>query len=164
MFKKNGFTSINRVLLRLQHTTAAAAPFIQDYYSALAVKAKEVLASIPNGLKAEQTNYPVLRVFASWPGDAKLGRTITWKENKKRQSQTMVEQESDADHIPDPDLHPLATLNLRNFGEAGETLDANWFQGDVQQMVWSKRVHEGDSELRVRKSPRVTAASTRHYS
>ena len=79
----------------------------------------EVLASSPNGLKAEQTNYPVLRIFASWPGDAKLERTTIWKEEEKRQSQTMVEQGSDADPIPDPDLHPLATLNPRNFGDAG---------------------------------------------
>jgi hypothetical protein len=113
-----GFTSTNRILLRLQHTTAATAPFIQGY-SALAAKTMEVLASIPNGLKAEQTNYPVLRVFASWPGDAKLERTTIWKEEEKRQSQTMVEQGSDADPIPDPDLHPLATLNPRNFGDAG---------------------------------------------
>jgi len=88
----------------------------------------------------------------------KLERTTTWKEEKKWQSQTMVEQESDTDPIPDPDLHPLTTLNQRNFKEAGETLDANWFQGDAEQkeMVQAKQMHEGHSEMaRVWKSPRL---------
>ena len=61
----------------------------------------------------------------------------------------MVKQGSEADPIPDPDLHPLATLNPCNFGEAGEALDANWFQRDVEQkeMVQAKQMHKGQSKL-----------------
>jgi hypothetical protein len=101
------------------------------------------LAKIPLGLKVKGADYPVLRVFASWPGEAKLERT----------------KKSSLDGI-DPDSHPLATLHLANFNSVGQELDQNWFQGDVEQklVVHSKRAREQDSELsRVRKSARLEA-------
>jgi hypothetical protein len=77
------------------------------------------LANVPHGLKVEGAKYPVLRVFASWPGEANLERTLTWKE----------------DNIEDPNLHPLAMLHKRNFDGIGEKLDTHWFLGDLEKKL-----------------------------
>jgi hypothetical protein len=68
-------------------------------------------------ITVEGASYPVLRVFASWPADADLERTldITDKPPLSRK-QKMVQAEDDEDIISyDPDQHPLATLHLQSF-------------------------------------------------
>ena len=53
------------------------------------------MAKVPLGLKVKDAEYPVLRVFASWPGEAKLERTIAKKQRKKvnapNKAQSMVD-------------------------------------------------------------------------
>jgi hypothetical protein len=104
----------------------------------LATQTKKVLTNIPLGLKAGHADYAVLRVFASWPGDAKLERTLDPE---------------------DLDLHPLATLHLANFNQVSLQLGINWFRGAVEQKVMasSKRAHEGrhSDTLREQKQARL---------
>jgi hypothetical protein len=112
----------------------------------------------------KDADYPVLRVFASWQGEAKLERTLEWKAetgNQKtpRKKARGIQQETSGEGIEDPDHHPLATLHLANFQKVGEKLDQNWFRGDVEQklVVHSKRAREeqGSESLHVRKSARL---------
>ncbi len=73
--------------------------------------------------------FPILRVFASWEGDAKLDRSMektckknpTSNEDKKKKVQC------------DVDPHPLVTLHLDNFNCVSKEMDINWFSGDVEQ-------------------------------
>jgi hypothetical protein len=94
------------------------------------------LAKVPLGLKVKNAEYPVLRVVASWPGEAELERTLTLKQPMNTKSRM--------DNIEDPDLHPLATLHLENFNQANERLGIQWFQGDMEQklVVHAKRARE----------------------
>jgi hypothetical protein len=92
---------------------------------------KDALATIPPScsLKVEGADYPILRVFASWPGPAVLKRTL----------------EKGKSGANDPDRHPVATLHLDNFNKVIEELDRDWFQGVGQQtlVVSSKRARGG---------------------
>ncbi len=77
------------------------------------------------------TQFPILRVFASWPGDSKLDRS-----NAETCKKTKVKNPSDEDLVDknnDVDLHPLATLHLENFIHMNEKMDVNWFRGFVEQ-------------------------------
>jgi hypothetical protein len=118
---------------------AGDAPLIKAVDAEVASEFEAVLAKVPLGIKVKGANYPVLRVFASWPGEAKLGETLQWKEPKtksqKKPRNRAQTQESGADNIKDPDLHPLAGLHLENFNKAGETLDRYWFQGNLGQKL-----------------------------
>jgi hypothetical protein len=84
-------------------------------------RTQTALASIPLGLKAIGADYPILRVFASWPGRAQLNQSMDWKENRDTKMRSSTEppnqfnREQSVDDIEDPDLHPLATLHLDNF-------------------------------------------------
>jgi hypothetical protein len=144
-----------------QYPTAHTAPFIKNEYAELANETQTVLTNVPLGLKVTGADYPVLRVFASWPGEAKLERTREWKKEQKpttrNQTNTRIlTQGSSVDNIDDPDLHPLATLHLANFIEAGKKLDEYWFRGDLEQklVVDLKRAREeqdsGSPRLRKR--------------
>jgi len=146
-----------------QYPTAHTAPFIKNDYSGLANESQTVLTNVPLGLKVEGADYPVLRVFASWPGEAKLERTREWKKEQKpttrNQANTRIlTQESSVDNIDDPDRHPLATLHLANFIKVGGKLDKHWFRGDMEQklVVHLKRAREQDSESsRLRKRAKL---------
>ena len=106
------------------------------------------MAKFSLGLKVKGADYPVLHVFASWPGEAKPAPTLEWKDGQELQSQ---ESDSDPDNIEDPDRHPLATLDQTNFEKVSERLFHNWFQQDVEQkiVVQSKKRarEEEDSKL-----------------
>jgi hypothetical protein len=105
-----------------QHAVATTAPFITDDNNdcaRLAERTKNVLVNIPNSLTFQGAPFPVLRIFASWPGDSKLERTLKQRvENGKGLE----------DDIGDPDRHPLATLNLEHFQEFAETLQEDWLR------------------------------------
>lgn len=96
---------------------------------------------MPLGLKVKGADYPILRVFASWPGEAKLMRSMNWSEAEKPRD----EVEDDGDNIGDPDKHPLATLNLENFTKFSEALDSNWFRVDIEQRLL-KRTHREEDD------------------
>jgi hypothetical protein len=99
------------------------------------------LAGIPLGLKAKDADYPILRVFASWPGSAELNRSLDWKEHEDTKMRSQAEASSQlkrkqsADNIEDPDLHPLATLHLKNFEANSLALDESWYRGNVQEKL-----------------------------
>ena len=90
---------------------------------------KDVLAGIQSDLKAEGAEYPVLRVFASWPGETNLERT--------------------ADSTDDPDRHPIASLNNAKFNENSERFDKNFFTGRAEReiVVASKKRSREEKEF-----------------
>jgi hypothetical protein len=110
--------------LRVQYSTADTAPFITNEGAELAVGTEEALAKIPLGLKVEGADYPVLRVFSSWPGKTELQRSL-----KKHKSGS------------DIDNHPLATLNLATCRAHDAKLGEAWFRGDGR-VVPSKHARE----------------------
>lgn len=75
---------------------------------------------------------PILRIFASWPADAKLERTLDLKELKGGKATEVDEDNVD---VTDPDEHPLATLHLDNFNENSRILARSWFENDAEQAV-----------------------------
>jgi hypothetical protein len=65
--------------------------------------------------------YPLLRVFASWPGVPLVNRLLS----KKDKSGKM--------RILDPDPHPFAFLDVEYFEQIGKDLDLNFFKGRYAQ-------------------------------
>jgi hypothetical protein len=90
----------------------------------------DALIEIDPSIAVTNASYPVLRVFASWPADAKLDRTL---EPRKKKKISQAEVDEDSVNIPDPDLHPLATLHLEHFNNIGKMLSKSWFRGDLEQ-------------------------------
>jgi len=92
--------------------------------------------------------YPVLRVFASWPEDPELERSLEYKEPP------------DGEGALDPDPHPAATLHLKNFEVTSRKFDTNWFLGHAEERITleaqSKRENTG-YVLRPRKKPKLLA-------
>ena len=108
----------------------------------------DAFANIRHGLKAPNASYPILRVFASWPGNPVLGRTLHYKEPTTRQKKAVEKNEPQATpaNVPDPDPHPLATLHMANFRDIDKTLPRNWFLGDIEQkeVVYSQHDRSGE--------------------
>ena len=106
------------------------------------------LTNIPHGLTIEEAEYSILRVFASWPGEAKLERTL---EPRK---------------TTDLDKHPLAALDLETFLSVGKELNREWIRMDVERRMVVTRKHareeqesESRSQKRARLGPRLEAQS-----
>ena len=132
--------SVDLSFLRVQHATAATAPFIGKGIGDCAAELDKVLKKILPGLTAGDADYPVLRVFASWPGEPNLERTLEWKEERKGGEQKGGKRNMSMDNTVDPDHHPLATLDLAIFNEVGKKLDQDWFRGvEEKVLVPSKR-------------------------
>lgn len=95
--------------------------------------------------------YPILRVFASWPGDAKLDRS----KEKPRQKNPAEGEEVEEIAPYDVDPHPLATLHMVNFEHMSKAMGLQWFCGDVEQkeVVYAKR--SASVGLDMRKSKRA---------
>jgi len=121
--------------------------------------AHDAFANIRHGLKAPNASYPILRVFASWPGNAALGRTLHYKEpttqQKKAAKKKNEPQATEPANVPDPDLHPLATLHMANFKDFGKTLSRNWFLGDIEQKEVVYWQHPPIEVERLRRSERI---------
>jgi hypothetical protein len=85
------------------------------------------------------TLYPVLRIFASWPADAKLNRTEGTQDLKKSKvrevTKTRAEVDEDNVDVIDPDPHPLAALHLDNFNNINNMLAKSWYMNDTEQMA-----------------------------
>jgi len=90
------------------HATADAAPLLVG--DKVAMSTQNALENIPRGLPVQGADYPVLRVVASWPGEAQLERS----------------KEGD---VEDTDHHPLAALRLDAFKGVCDTLSSQWFRG-----------------------------------
>jgi hypothetical protein len=134
------------IILLLQHKTADSAPFLMNDNndcSKLSSRLPSVLAKIPSSLKADGAAYPVLRVFASYPGEAKLERTLDWKEETRKSKQANSCQQ-EANEL-DPDLHPLATLHFQNFENVAKKFNGDCFRGVAEQRIvkLAKRENEG---------------------
>ncbi|KAG8829656.1 hypothetical protein FRC17_006218 [Serendipita sp. 399] len=78
-------------------STANRAPFLDKGARQAAKRTKDALSDIRNGLKLEGARYPILRVFASYPGRPGLERTLTVGKPNGDNS------------------HPLAILDLEAF-------------------------------------------------
>jgi len=105
-------------------------------------------------------SYPILRIFASWPGEANLERSLEWKEERRG----TPARNSHAGSVEDGDGHPLARLRLDKFNKVGRRPDALWLKGDTEGKLvgYSKRAREEEEEEeddsvppRLRKSARI---------
>lgn len=90
------------------------------------------LRDIPSGLTVTDAQFPILRVFASWPGDSNLERSKV-KPPKKIKARNPADDEDKKDEKKDVDSHPLATLHLENFIRMSKEMDVNWFRGLVEK-------------------------------
>jgi hypothetical protein len=138
-----------------QHSSPDDAPFVATNEGPqLYSSAHDAFANIRHGLKAPNASYPILRVFASWPGNAMLDRTSHYKETRKQQKKPTKEKNEPA-NLPDTDQHPLATLHMANFQDIGKTLSQNWFLGDIEQKEVIYSQHPPIEVERLRRSERI---------
>ncbi|PVF94285.1 hypothetical protein CPB86DRAFT_49855 [Serendipita vermifera] len=111
-------------------------------------RVQEILREIPNRQQFEGAEYPVLRVFASFPG----------KENIERTNQ---QETSGTYKTIDDDKHLLASLNESTFAELNGDLDELSFQrGQKKEDLKRHFVEEEDEEepASMRKRPRQGSA------
>ena len=97
-----------------------------------------VLAEIPSPLPTG-ADYALLRVFALWPRDPGLERSLHWKEVTQKQKRkqgkpTETSEQEDSSEL-DPDRHPVANLNLVNFETISRKYDSAWFLGKAEMTV-----------------------------
>ena len=99
-----------------------------------------VLAEIPSPLHTGG-DYALLRVFASWPGDPGLERSLHWKEvtrkrkrKRKQGKPTKTSEQEDSSELDD-DRHPVASLNRVNFETISRKYDSAWFLGKAEITV-----------------------------
>jgi hypothetical protein len=91
---------------------------------------------IENGITIPNASYPILRIFASWPADAKLNRTQDLKKPKGRKATKFrANVDEDSVSVTDPDLHPLATLHLENFDENSRRFAQSWNKNDAELAI-----------------------------
>jgi len=125
------FSPSNNLTWWRQYKTVAESVFPQGAPSnagELALQTHDALQDIPCGLTVTNAEYPILRVFASWPGDAKL------VQSKKPSQKSSADNEGvEENHQYDVDLHPLASLHLDNFNHVSKEIGLKWFCGDVEQ-------------------------------
>jgi len=137
-----------------QYKTAAESIFPQGSprnAPDLAVKTMNALREIPFGLTTTNAQFPILRVFASWPADANLDRT-----NPKPPKTTRKPAgKEDPPRKRDGDLHPLATLHLTNFVRMSQKMDINWFRGLVEQNEVIHLKRSAGEDLDTQKSKRL---------
>ena len=108
----------------------------------IAARFCDALLKIDSGITIPDAPFPVLRVFASWPADAQLDRTADYRMSpKKKKMKSQVKVDEDSVDTNDPDLHPLATLQLENFSNINKMLGISWYRGDIEQreVVFAKR-------------------------
>jgi hypothetical protein len=146
-----------------QYKTAAESVFPQGAPSnadELAPRTHDALRNIPSGLTVKNAEYPILRVFASWPGDAKLDRTTNKPSKKKSSKKNAADEEEKTVHeedlLYDVDRHPLAALHMDNFKSLSRQMGVQWFCSDVQrkEVIHAKR-SAGSVSLDMRKSKRA---------
>ena len=133
-------TPIDLSFLRVQNASADDSRFLMEAGHELADAINSTLAGIRSNLKAKGAEYPILRVFASWPGEAMLKRSM--KRRKKGRS------------MDDPDPHPLACLEVAKFTEISQEFGQNRFTGQIEREILvssKKRPHESErSDVRKR--------------
>jgi hypothetical protein len=141
-----------------QYSSPNDAPFVSTNEDRLYTSTHNALANITSRLKAPNATYPILRVFASYPGDASLGRLLTFNDptqQKRAAEKTSGQKEAEQANVPDPDLHPLAALHATNFEASGKTLSQKWFSGDIEQKEVVYPQHPPVQVERLRRSERI---------
>jgi hypothetical protein len=119
------------------HLTFKPADEVSNRPSVVASHFCDALMKVEHGITIKNADYPVLRIFASCPADAKLDRTQDLNTSKgSKATKSKAVDENDVDVI-DPDPHPLATLHLDNFKENSKSLAKSWYRNDTEQMVVS---------------------------
>jgi hypothetical protein len=116
-----------------QHLSSLALDIDPRFHDALSKVEPRIL--IPN------SPYPILRIFASWPADANLERTLDCNKSRKR-NRTKTQAQVDEDSVDiDPDGHPLATLHMEYFNKISLMLGKCWYM-DVEEyeVVQERRV------------------------
>jgi hypothetical protein len=94
----------------------------------------EALTKIEPSITVPGSCYPVLRVFASWPADAKLERTLTAEPPLKKQKTDQAKDDEDEDvNAYDSDVHPIAALHMLNFENIGKSFAKLWFKNNTEQ-------------------------------
>jgi len=89
------FSPSNNLTWWRQHKPAAesAAPKgAPSNADELALQTHKALRDIPYGLTVTNAEYPILRVFASWPGDAKLDRSKKKPRQKSSAGDEVVDE------------------------------------------------------------------------
>ena len=105
----------------------------------------DALTKIEPNITVEDACYPVLRVFASWPADATLERTLAIDDKQpplKKQKTIQAKDDEDVNTC-DPDLHPLAALHMPNFENISNSFAELWFKNDTEQ--WQVKFAERPS-------------------
>ncbi|PVF91079.1 hypothetical protein CPB86DRAFT_421879 [Serendipita vermifera] len=122
-----------------KHFDADTSPFLDEDS---AREFKEVLAELPNPWQVDGAEYPILRVFASWPASSNIERTMA------RKTTPRTGKTSEDSPLEDNDDHLLASLHEENFKEFGQQLAKQWFEGDIEQrtVIGVKRDRELDIE------------------
>jgi hypothetical protein len=121
-----------------------------------------------SSLRANDDCFPILRVFVSWPSDPNLERSLLWKKTtmvqgraKGKKSQKVKHRntadKSDDEGEVDSDLHPLATLHMKNFNITIKKLDEHWFLGDLEQSIVFHSLYDADKGGPPRRSARLAA-------
>ncbi|PVF94287.1 hypothetical protein CPB86DRAFT_49890 [Serendipita vermifera] len=118
---------------RLEYKTVDMAPCSDEK---AASRVQEILREIPNGQRFEGAEYPVLRVFASFPGRANIERTTELGRCGTSGTSTII----------DDDKHPLASLNETTFAELNKAFDRLPFQGDQKTEELKRHFVEEEEE------------------
>jgi len=89
---------------------------------------------------------------ASWPGDAKLERSLEWIKEQSENQKTPHNLEANE---RDPDTHPVAALDRKNFEGASQKFDTDWFLGNAEErMVLESRTEFKKHEYDLRSKKR----------
>lgn len=132
------------------------------------IQASEIATSFCNSLlqihdtiTVQGASHPVLRVFASWPANAGIERTLQYKENQQTNGKRKIQVEVDEDDVDthDPDPHPLAVLHMQNFTKVNEMLGESWYRGVEQREV----VLQSHQYAELRKSSRIQKPKAQNH-
>ena len=102
---------------------------------------RNALVKIEHRIPVPNAPCPILRVFTSWPADAKLERTQDFEESEGG------EIDEDNVDVIDPDPHPLVTLHSDNFINNSDKLTKSWFNSDAEQAVVTFAKEQYDNEV-----------------
>ena len=126
------------IVILLDYLASKQANEISNCPSNAASRFCDALKKIEDGITTAEASYPVLRVFASWPANAKIERTQDLKKSKKgKATKSRAKVDKDSVDVFDTDPHPLAMLRLDNFAEISNLLAMSWFRGDMERYLWT---------------------------
>lgn len=90
----------------------------------------KALKKIPLAVKIPNADYPILRIFASAPGDANLERTVPRSSLRGKVKNFLAQQ--------NPDKHPIASLDIKKLNEVEERFTYQWLKGVTQASLLAR--------------------------